>query len=92
MRLCDGQVPSPATLNNTKPLITIDKQWQNYTWAQLRVSDLIRISNGETFPAGECGQFECEGVWGLGMSNFKVVFFLSRLLSNGLFGDAQPVT
>jgi hypothetical protein len=34
-------------------------QWRQYTWAQLRVSDLIRIRNGETFPAGSAN-------WGLG--------------------------
>jgi magnesium-transporting ATPase (P-type) len=26
-------------------------QWRSYTWAELRVSDLIRIENGDTFPA-----------------------------------------
>jgi hypothetical protein len=35
---------------NVSPSIFF-KQWRRFTWAQLRVSDLIRIENGDTFPA-----------------------------------------
>jgi magnesium-transporting ATPase (P-type) len=37
---------------NARPVTRLrDGHWLQHTWAQLRVSDLIRISNGETFPA-----------------------------------------
>ena len=52
MRLSDGQVPSSIKKQSLISLLTFLEQWQRSTWAQLRVSDLIRIKGGETFPAG----------------------------------------
>jgi hypothetical protein len=52
MRLCDGQVSSSIKKQNLEPLLKLVEQWQRSTWAQLRVSDLIRIKGGDTFPAG----------------------------------------
>ncbi len=57
MRLCDGQVPCYSAIQICEFILTLGQQWQEYTWAQLRVSDLIRIHNGETFPAGSYSEF-----------------------------------